>query len=231
MKDDDLHIPVYGTNRDPRVACVLLADVSSSMIDEPIDQLQKGFVTFVEEVQADPLARKRAEIAVVTFGTEATLLVPFREARDLVPITFKIDGSTNLAAGIDLALDELERRVAAYKAEHLEFYRPWLFVLTDGAPNPGFEQALQRLNRAEAADHVSVFAVGVGEEVAWDTLNRLTPERPAMKLNGYNFREMFRWLSDSLSSVSHSSAHGPGDKKNSGEQVPLPAVVWGAAPA
>jgi len=227
----ELEIPVNTQNRDPRVACVLLVDVSGSMSGAPIAELERGFKTFIDEVQNDPLARKRAEVAVVTFGTEASLLVPFQEARDLAPAGFQISGSTNMAAGIQLALDEIEARKAQYKAEHLEYFRPWLFLLTDGSPDQrDFEASLQRLNAAEAERKVTVFAVGVGDGVAWDTLNRVSKERPALKLNGLSFGEMFQWLSASLSSVSNSSNFGADDAshENPGDQIALPPVGWGA---
>jgi uncharacterized protein YegL len=147
----DEEIPVNTDNRDPRVACVVLVDVSGSMSGAPIEELSRGFQTFVEEVQSDPLARKRAEVAVITFGSQATLLVPFQEARDLGAVEFTINGSTNMGAGIQLALDEIESRKAQYKSEDLEYFRPWLFILTDGAPDQnGFQPALDRLHRAEA---------------------------------------------------------------------------------
>lgn len=226
----DLEIPVNSQNRDPRVACVLLVDVSGSMSGEPIAELERGFKTFVEDVQNDPLARKRAEVAVVTFGSEASLLVPFQEARDLSPVGFKISGSTNMADGIQLALDELEARKSEYKAEHLEYFRPWLFLLTDGSPDSGgFDAALARLNAAESGKKVTVFAVGVGDHVNWETLNKISKERPALKLNGLAFPEMFKWLSQSLSSVSNSSNFGTDDAshENPTEQIALAPVGWG----
>lgn len=225
MAFGELEIPVNTQNRDPRVACALLVDVSGSMYKYVTD-LEKGFKTFVDDIQSDPLARKRAEVAVVTFGSEANLLVPFQEARSLSPVSFQINGSTNMAAAINLALDELESRKSEYKAEHLEYFRPWLFLLTDGGPNSeGFAAAVQRLNEAEARKQVTVFGVGVGGEVNWDTLNQLSNERVAVHMDGLAFGEMFKWLSASLSSVSNSSNYGANDADvaNQTQQIALPS--------
>lgn len=230
MSELELDVPVNTQNRDPRVACALVVDVSSSMSGAPITALAEGYKAFIEAVQNDPLARKRAEISVITFGSSARVLVPFQEAQNLTPSEFVASGSTDMAGGINLALDELEARKAQFKAEHLEYFRPWLFLLTDGGPNPtGFDEAVRRLNQAESEKRVTVFAVGVGEGVNWDTLNKVGKERPPLKLNGLAFAEMFQWLSASLSSVSGSGNFGSDDASHQGqgEQIPLPPPGWG----
>ncbi|WP_103063037.1 vWA domain-containing protein [Actinomyces qiguomingii] len=226
----ELYVPVNEQNHDPRVACVLVMDVSYSMSGAPITALSDGYKVFIDEIQNDPLARKRAEVSVVTFGTSAHVVIPFQEAQRLQPTEFETDGSTDMAGGINLALDQLEERKSQYRAQHLEYFRPWLFLMTDGAPNhEGFEEALRRLNQAEAEKRVEVFAVGVGENVNWDVLKRVSKERGPLKLNGLAFAEMFQWLSASLSSVSESVNFGYDDSshREPGEQIALPPVGWG----
>ncbi|MFL5625336.1 MAG: vWA domain-containing protein, partial [Ktedonobacteraceae bacterium] len=58
----------YAQNPEPRCACVLLLDTSYSMDGRPIQELNRGLQTFQEAIQKDDLARKRVEIAIVTFG-------------------------------------------------------------------------------------------------------------------------------------------------------------------
>jgi|ERR1700761_153953 len=57
---------VNESNPDPRIACVLLLDTSGSMFGSPIEELNKGFGLFCQEIKDDELAAKRAEIAVIT---------------------------------------------------------------------------------------------------------------------------------------------------------------------
>ena len=134
MSDWAWAVELNDANPDPRVACVVLADVSGSMQGEPIAALERGFAAFTDYLHRDPLASKRVEVAVVTFGTVATVLVPMQEARSLQPVGFSAAGTTNLAAGVHLALDILEDRKYAYKAAGLQYYRPWILLLTDGRP-------------------------------------------------------------------------------------------------
>lgn len=227
----DLEARVKEDNPDPRVACALLLDTSSSMASEPIAQLNAGFRLFCDEIKQDPLAKKRTEVAVITFGGVARVEIPFTEGRDLEPRTFAANGGTPMGAALDLALDELMAQKDAYKKAGLEYYRPWLFVITDGAPTDGsvFDAAANRVRKAEDAKGVSVFAVGVGA-ADMTRLEALSSMRKPLMLKGYSFAEMFSWLSASMKVVSNSSQFGATDngvaQAEATEQIPLPPPGW-----
>jgi uncharacterized protein YegL len=227
----DLAARVKEDNPDPRVACALLLDTSSSMNGEPIRELNEGFRRFCEEIKQDPLAKKRTEVMVITFGGVARVEIPFTEGRDLEPRSFVANGATPMGGALDLALNELSAQKQAYRTAGLEYYRPWLFVITDGAPTDGaaFDAAAQRVREAEAAKGVSVFGVGVGS-AELTKLNELSTTRPPLLLEGYSFSEMFGWLSASMKVVSNSSTFGSTDaggaQAEAMEQNPLPPPGW-----
>jgi uncharacterized protein YegL len=227
-------------NRDPRVACALLLDVSSSMglsyngdsSDPPIKHLNDGYEALREAISEDPLARKRTEIAVITFGGTEHLAVPFTEGRNLKPQTFTAQGGTPMGAALDLGLDQLLARKQVYKDAGLEYFRPWLFVITDGAPTDGerFTAAAARVREVEAKKGVTVFAVGV-EGADMDTISKLSDVRQPLALKQLKFIELFQWLSASMAAVSQSTA-GSSDSQIAGneanEQNPLPSPAgWG----
>lgn len=220
-------------NPDPRVACVVLVDVSGSMMGEPIAALERGFASFTNYLNNEALASKRVEVAVVAFGTRATVLVAMQEARTLQPARFTASGRTNMAAGIHLALDILEDRKATYKAAGLQYYRPWILLLTDGqADSAGFDEAVARLNATESARGVTIFAVGAGPHVDWNQLARLSLQRSPAPLDGLKYEELFEWLSASLSNVSNSTDFARSDEAlgRMNEQVSLPPLSgWSTA--
>jgi uncharacterized protein YegL len=227
LNQSDWAVELNDENPDPRVSCVVLADVSGSMQGAPISALERGFASFTHYLNNDVLASKRVEVAVVTFGSVATVLVPMQEARGLQPTRFTASGRTNMAAGIHLALDIIEDRKAAYKAAGLQYYRPWILLLTDGQANhEGFDEAVARLNATEAARGVTIFAVGAGPHVDWQQLSRLSIQRGPAPLDGLKYEELFEWLSASLSNVSNSTEFARTDEAlaGMGQQVALPPL-------
>ncbi|MEU8006218.1 VWA domain-containing protein [Catellatospora sp. NPDC049111] len=223
-------------NPDPRIACVLLLDTSYSMNGARIDELNRGFGLFCEEIKKDELARKRAEVAVVTFGGGARLEVPFTEGRHLQPRTFHANGDTPMGSAVQMGLELIQGRKHEYRQSGLEYFRPWLFVITDGEPTDDyvFFGAAEHLRQVEAAKGVSVFPVGVGREANLDRLRLLSAGRSPVMLDGLKFREFFQWMSSSLSAVSTSNAYAGSEAGLAGgaatEQIPLPpATGWTTA--
>ena len=226
---------VNESNPDPRIAYALLLDTSFSMAGSPIEELNKGFEVFCREIKDDELAAKRAEIAVITFGGQPQMVVPFTEGRDLQARTLTADGATPLGQALNMALDQLAQQKSAYKQAGLEYYRPWLFVLTDGQPTDGevFAAAAARVRDAEEKHQVSVFGIGIGEGADLGRLQDLSAKRPPVRLAGLSFREFFSWLSASLGSASASAAFGSSDsgiaQAEEAGQIPLPPAGWATA--
>jgi uncharacterized protein YegL len=228
--------PRLADNPDPRIACALLLDTSGSMAGAPIDQLNQGFAQFCDEIKDDDLACKRAEISVISFDSSARVDIPFTEGRYLQSRRLNAGGSTAMGAAINLALDELAAQKQAYKNAGLEYYRPWIFILTDGGPTDSavFSAAAARLRQAEAAKGASVFPIGVGPNADLIKLKELSARRDPHKLDGLKFKEFFGWLSASLSAASQSGAHGADDSAIAGTdttaQIALPpANGWAVA--
>lgn len=195
----------FAENPEPRCPCVLLVDVSSSMYGEKMNQLNSGIATFAQELKADQLASLRTEVAIVTFGSGAEMPQDFVTADQFSPPTLVANGTTEMSAGINLALDKIEERKQMYRDNGIDYYRPWLFLLTDGAPTETLEvvnAASDRLKQAESEKRVAAFSVGV-EGADMNLLTEISPRRPLM-LKGLEFSGMFVWLSQSMSRVSRS---------------------------
>jgi uncharacterized protein YegL len=207
-------------NPEPRCPCILLLDTSGSMQGAPIDALNEGLRIFKSGLMKDPLASKRVEVAVVTFDSEVKIVQDFVTADQFEPPSLTAQGSTYMGSAIHKALDMIQARKAEYRAHGIDYYRPWVFMITDGEPQGEPEevvtQAGQRLKGDEANKRVAFFAVGV-ESANITRLSNIVIRTP-VKLVGLNFVEMFVWLSKSMEAVAHSKLD---------DQVALPPPGWG----
>ena len=206
----------FAENPEPRCPCVLLLDVSGSMAGAPIAELNNGLAELKNELSADPLAIKRVEIGIVTFGP-VKVEMDFQNASTFFPPTLSSQGDTPMGAAIIQALELVRKRKDEYKANGIHYYRPWVFLITDGAPTDSWQSAATAVREAEQSKAVAFFAVGV-RGANMETLKQISVRDPLM-LDGLRFRELFSWLSSSLSRVSVSTP---------GTEVALPPAGWGA---
>ena len=210
----------FAENPEPRCPCVLLLDTSGSMNGPALQALNNGLQSFKNEIVKDSLASRRVEVAVISFNNEIAVEQDFVTADQFEPPVLTARGMTHMGAGIHKALDMVQERKAQYRSNGVAYYRPWVFLITDGAtqgePEDLVEQAAQRIKADEAAKRVAFFAVGV-ENADMDRLAKIVTRTP-VKLTGLNFVEMFVWLSASMQKISQSNVE---------DQVALPPPGWG----
>ena len=207
------------SNPEPRCPCVLLLDTSSSMSGSPIEELNAGLQVFKQNLCADDLTMLRVEGAVVTFGGIVEIVQDFVTADQFHPPHLSVRGDTPMGSAINVALDHLDARKQNYQRGGLGYFRPWIFLITDGAPTDGdlWRTAAQRVHKEETAKKVAFFAVGV-EGADMNVLKQISQRQP-VSLQGLNFQEMFVWLSNSLTKVSHSEPNA---------EIPLQSPLgWG----
>jgi uncharacterized protein YegL len=174
----------------------------------------------LSELAADSLASKRVELAMVAFGDSVQIAADFTAPGAFMPPHFEAGGPTPMGEAVVRACEMLEARKEEYRRAGLQYYRPWIFLITDGEPTDlksgHWDKAVQLVREGEASKRLLFFGVAV-QNANQKLLNVLCPpNRPSMKLDGLHFPELFRWLSSSLKSVSCSQ---PG-----AELLKLPSV-------
>lgn len=207
----------FAQNPEPRCPVVLLLDTSGSMSGDRIDELNAGLASFKQDVEKDTTASLRVEVAIITFDSSVHIVQDFVTMDNFYPPQLTTSGTTSMGEGIELALNEVESRKAIYKSNGIQYYQPWVFLITDGGPTDSWQSAAQRVRQADADRKISFYAVGV-QGADMNILGQIAPVNiPPVMLKGLQFQELFRWLSDSMKRVSSS--------KVGGGQTSLPAIT------
>ncbi|MEZ3464112.1 MAG: VWA domain-containing protein [Lachnospiraceae bacterium] len=182
-----------------------------------LETLQKGIQLFYDAVYEDENARYAAEISIVTFDDTARVLrdfsrVEYNDVRESVPI-LKTSNLTALGAGVNLALDCLEKRKKQYKDKGIDYYQPWLVIMTDGEDNGSpdeLDKARMRIQRLVSENKLSVFPFIIGTDAGKATLASLSPAQAPMQIEVTQMKGLFTWMGKSIAAVSSGSI---GDNK------------------
>ncbi|MHC8412978.1 vWA domain-containing protein [Pseudomonas sp. Hz4] len=195
-------------NPTTRVPVCLVLDVSGSMEGEPIAELHSGVQMFFEAIRDDEVAQYAAEICIVTFGGTAQKVLDFGSiSRQDVP-ALVASGMTPMGHAVSIALDLLEARKEDYQRAGVDYFQPWMVLMTDGEPTDDISEAAARVASMISKRKLTVFPIAIGAAANIQSLAQFSPTRPPLRLKGLHFSEFFDWLSRSVSRASQST---PGD--------------------
>lgn len=201
-------------NVNQRTPCLLVLDGSASMLrNNNIERLNAGVRQLQQELQSDPLARNRVQIAVILCsGTQPKLLTNWTDANEFTAPKLDADGETPLGASVAMGLKMIEERKQLYRQNGIPYTRPWMFILSDGAPSDTDWKDTARLcQQSEKNKQVLIWSIGVTGADFTTLAEFKAPDKDGKKiifnLDGMKFVELFLWLSSSLSRTSQSVAY------------------------
>lgn len=227
-------------NFDKRTPFVLLLDTSESMGENSkIDSLNKGIELLREDLRSDGTACRRVEILTIGFGGTTYEVHGWVQPEQFRPPFLSAKGATPMAQAIELAIEKIEERKKWYDSQALDYTRPWIFMITDGAPTddyaqtqsvwgPKIEAAAAKIRDGEKNKKFLFWTVGV-DSADMDTLTKIAPaSRPPKKLKDVqSFKELFEWLSRSMIMVSQPT--DPSGSMGGSRALPSPDA-WSIAP-
>lgn len=214
-----------------RLPVVFVLDQSGSMAGNKIKQINDGLQLIknclsrketlgnahgqLDSKFEEDINLERLDLAVVTFDSNVNIL------RDFLPLTeFTVprlfaNGTTKMGEAILRSVDIVNNQKESYETTGIPFYRPWIFLVTDGVPTDmeigdfKWKKIKQQLNLGEQSGDFLFFAVGI-EGAKMSLLNELSmQERPALKLRKDSYQNMFLWLINSFNKIIESN---PGEK-------------------
>ena len=207
-------------NTSTRLPVCLCLDISGSMrINDAIDGLNKGVEAFYQSIKNDEKAAGSCEIAIVTFADEVEVKEDFSliEKKEPFHVDYVPNGGTALAHGVMKCLEILDARKNEYKANGVEYFQPWLIIITDGKPGDkeDIPAAQAEVKQRIVDKKLTLFPIAVGSDdnpdksrAIMDELNGFSPTPKAIHLKDLHFEEFFEWLGRSVSVVSEQNETG-----------------------
>ena len=140
---------------------------------------------------------------------EVSIRVPFQDVDSFSAPTEVASGSTPLGEGVLLGLKMIEEEKLHLRSQGLNYHRPWLFVMSDGAPSDAriWEVACDEARKAADAKKVSVFPIAV-DGGSTSELQKLAA-RSVVEMNSVKFSDFFVWLSRSISGAAQKTEENP----------------------
>jgi len=199
-------------NYEPKAICMLVLDVSGSMAGSPIGQLNEGVRKFIEFTGKDSVASQRVELGIVSFSGVAELIQEPTLVSNISFSDLEIGTVTNLVPGMELAMKTIENRKAYYRQHGITHFRPFIILMTDGAPTDKAQDIRtlgERIKIDVDSKKYMFYPLGVTGANERRMMEFSHPSTPPMPLDPSKFEAFFRWLSNSMSSVSRSTADSP----------------------
>jgi len=207
-------------NYEQKSICCFVVDVSGSMAGSPIDQLNQGLQEFHRDIAANSMTANRLEVAVVEFSDSVDTKVQPALADSFTMPRLTTKGSTKLVDGVREAINLVESRKNWYKQTGQPYLRPWIILITDGAPDgdQDVNSLAQEIQSGTRGKKFVFLAIGV-QGANMNVLNQISStDMPPAALQGLKFSEFFKWVSASMSVVASSK---------DGDKVDLPSpAAW-----
>lgn len=185
-----------------RLPIYFLVDVSESMVGTPIEEVQNGMRTIIQNLRVDPYALETVYVSILAFAGKATVLSPLTELYKFYPPVFPIGGGTSLGAGLDLLMTCIDRDVQPTTADTKGDWKPIVFLFTDGVPTDNCSAAVKRWN-ASYRRRCNLVAVSLGNDADTPTLGQLTENVLILKkTNPESFSQFFKWVTASIKTSS-----------------------------
>jgi len=189
MSESTRRLPVY-----------LVLDVSGSMSGDPIEAVKMGLKALLSDLQDNPQALETVWLSVITFGSSARQVVPLTEIGAFSEPPLTIEGSTNLADALKVLKAAITKEVRKNTATQKGDWKPLIFLMTDGAPDPGWEAAADDIKKLKPGN---LIACAVGPAADTTVLKRIT--EIVLKMSDCSpgtLGAFMKWMTDSVTRTS-----------------------------
>ena len=151
---------------------VLLLDTSSSMGGEgeqsKIAELENAVKEMIKDFAHEEQLETEIQVAVITFGAEVKLALPYTNASKVQLTKLEANGMTPMGTALRMAKDMIEDK----ETTPGRAYRPLVILCSDGAPNDSWEQPMDAFIKDGRSSKCDRMAMAIGRDANEDVLKR-----------------------------------------------------------
>lgn len=185
-----------------RLPIYFLIDVSESMVGKPIELVEDGMRTVIQELRTDPYALETVFVSIIVFAGRTKSLSPLTELYKFYPPKFPIGGGTSLGAALNYLMDDINKSVKKTTTEIKGDWKPIIFLFTDGTPTDNPRPAIDRWQK-HFKSKANLICISLGDNADIALLNTLTDDVLRLKdTDEYSFKSFFKWITASIKSSS-----------------------------
>ena len=198
-------------NPTKRLPLCLCLDTSDSMNGYLIKELNAGLQALYDAINKDEILQLSVDLSIVTFGgsvdNQVNVIREFSNLMDETDAPILTSGG-NIAIGkaLNKALDMLEARKNRYKENGIDYYQPWMLLMTNkrlfGNEECGdIECAQSRISDMVDSSRLNMIVANIQSNPNLDELGKFSPTRKPIQLKSLGFSEFFANLSDYISTT------------------------------
>lgn len=200
-----------------RLPVFFVLDCSESMVGESLRKMEDGLQAVVRALRGDPHALETVHISVIAFAGIAKVIVPLVEVVSFYPPRLPLGGGTRLGAALDALMSAIDGSVMRSTPDRKGDWKPIVYLFTDGRPTDDPDPAIRRW-QAQYAKRATLIAVGLGTDVDFNVLKRLTDHVILFEeAEDGDFQRFVKWVSASVVAQSRSLGE-------TGETAALPVL-------
>lgn len=185
-----------------RLPIYFLVDVSESMVGKPIEQVEDGMRTVIQELRTDPYALETVFVSVIVFAGKAQNISPLTELYRFYPPKFPIGGGTSLGSALNFLMDDISKSVQKTTVEVKGDWKPIIFLFTDGTPTDNPQPAIDRWQK-HFKTKANLVCISLGDNADTTLLGKLTENVLRLKdTDESSFKSFFKWITASIKSSS-----------------------------
>ena len=142
------------------LAVLLLVDTSASMAGEKICAVEHAINGFIDELKGTYEA-ECTDICIVSFSDETKIVQPFTCASNVAEIALEASGLTSLWEALSISIDLLNNQRRLYQQLAITYYKPRIFLITDGTPTDTGDIVIPKLKCDIAGNKYGLCVLGL----------------------------------------------------------------------